>query len=45
MGVQTRFVFVYYQSASHIPSCFMVLAKNTENTLAFGVDGAKGRES
>ena len=37
--------FAYYQSSSHIPSCFMVLAKNPENTLAFGVEGAKGRES
>ena len=39
------FVFVYYQSSSHIPSCFTVLAKNTENNLAFDVEGAKGRES
>ena len=37
--------FAYYQSSSHIPSCFMVLAKNPENTLAFGVEGAKGHES
>ena len=37
--------FAYYQSSSHIPSCFMVLAKNPENTLAFGVEGAKDRES
>ena len=38
-------VFVYYQSSSHIPSCFMVLAKHTENNLAFGVEAAKDRES
>ena len=37
--------FVYYQSSSHIPSCFMVLAKHTENNLAFGVEAAKGHES
>ena len=37
--------FACYQSSSHIPSCFMVLAKNPENTLAFGVEGAKGHES
>ena len=39
------FVFVYYQSSSHIPSCFMVLAKHTENNLAFGVEATKDHES
>ena len=38
-------VFVYCQSSSHIPSCFMVFAKHTENNLAFGVEATKGRES
>ena len=43
--LQCFVVFVYYQSSSHIPSCFMVSAKHTENNLAFGVEAAKGRES
>ena len=43
--LQCFVVFVYYQSSSHIPSCFMVLAKHTENNLAFGVEAAKGHES
>ena len=43
--LQCFVVFVYYQSSSHIPSCFMVLAKHTENNLAFGVEAAKDHES
>ena len=43
--LQCFVVFVYYQGSSHISSCFMVLAKHTENKLAFGVEAAKGRES
>ena len=42
--LQCFVVFVYYQGSCHIPSCFTVLAKNTENALAFGVEGAKGRD-
>ena len=37
--------FSYYQISSHIPSCFMVLAKNPVNNFAFSVEGAKDRES
>ena len=43
--LQCFVAFAYYHSSSHIPSCFMVLAKNPENALAFGVEGTKGRES
>ena len=45
MKLQCFVVFVYYQGSSHIPSCFMVLAKHTENNLAFGVEVAKDHES
>ena len=43
--LQCFVAFACYQSSSHIPSYFMVLAKNPENTLPFAVEGAKGRES
>ena len=43
--LQCFFAFAYYQSSSHIRGCFMVLPKSPENALAFGVEGAKGRES
>ena len=43
--LQCFVTFACYQSSSHIPSYFMVLAKNPENTLPFAVEGAKGRES
>ena len=42
--LQCFVVLVYYHGFCHIPSCFTVLAKNTENALAFGIEGAKERD-